>query len=151
MSGPSLSILGTLVLLKVELQLSQSQHCVLDNIKILGSAVSCMTLAYCYRLTHLVAFTMHDHSTQKDIINTYLYFMLLHNNLDPDKTFEDTCQQFNIDVAVILALQETHYLNGWDHRVPKAGNLHLAWEYAKDPADHYRYYRFHFLCWYYLV
>jgi hypothetical protein len=51
---------------------------------------------------------------------------------------EEACQQFGIDVDTIIAIEQTQYLNG-HHPVPKAGNLHLAWQYAQNPDDHHRF------------
>jgi hypothetical protein len=77
--------------------------------------------------------------TRQEIIHAYLILMLSRNIFTPYETLEEACQQFNVDVNVILALHETRYLNGREHRVPKSGQLHLAWEYAEDPADHARF------------
>ena len=77
--------------------------------------------------------------TRQEIIHAYLILMLSRNIFTPYETLEEACQQFNVDMNVILALHETRYLNGREHRVPKSGQLHLAWEYAEDPADHARF------------
>jgi len=65
--------------------------------------------------------------------------MLTRNLFTPHHSLEEACQQFNVDAKIILALAETRYLNGQDHHVPKAGNMHLSWKYAQDPNDHPRF------------
>ena len=42
------------------------------------------------------------------------------------------------DFAILSALQTTRYLQA-RNPVPKAGNLHLAWEFARDPNQHHRF------------
>jgi len=39
---------------------------------------------------------------------------------------------------MVLTILLTCYLNG-RHHVAKQGNLHIAWEYAQNPADHHRF------------
>jgi len=65
-----------------------------------------------------------------------IFLMLSQNIFTPYKNIEEACQQFNVDLNTLLALHTTCYLNGQDHRVPKSGQMHLAWEYASNPADH---------------
>ena len=38
-------------------------------------------------------------------------------------------------MEILDGIQNTHYLQSCVH-VPKQENLHLAWEYAQNPADH---------------
>ncbi|KAG6834449.1 hypothetical protein H0H93_009567 [Arthromyces matolae] len=77
--------------------------------------------------------------TRENIIHTYLALMLCQNSIFPSTTFEEACLRFNADVSIILALYETCYLNGRDHKVPKASQLPLAWQYVEDPQDHNRF------------
>ncbi|KAG6817989.1 hypothetical protein H0H93_006887 [Arthromyces matolae] len=77
--------------------------------------------------------------SRQDIIHTYLVVMLCQNSFTPFQSFEDACLRFNADATTVLALYNTRYLNGRDHRVPKAGQLPLAWKYAEDPQDHSRF------------
>jgi len=37
-------------------------------------------------------------------------------------------------LTILLKILLTRYLNG-RHRVPKQGNLHIAWNYTKNPKD----------------
>ena len=55
---------------------------------------------------------METPETQQEIIYAYLILMLSQNIFTPYGTLEEACQQFNVDMNVILALHETHYLNG---------------------------------------
>jgi len=82
---------------------------------------------------------MSSPATRDDATMAYLYFMLTRDLTNPFPSIEAACHQFNIDIAVLYALQDVCYLSGRDHHVPKAGNMHLAWEYARDPADHHRF------------
>lgn len=77
--------------------------------------------------------------TREEVIHAYLLSMAMRNIFTPYQTLEEACQQFNVDINIIQTLHETRYLNGRDHRVPKAGNVHLAWEYAQHPSDHHRF------------
>lgn len=77
--------------------------------------------------------------TRQDILHSYLVLMATRSIFTPYESLEDACQQLDVDMKIILALQETRYLQGRDHRVPKAGNMHLAWEFAQNPADHHRF------------
>jgi hypothetical protein len=72
-------------------------------------------------------------------INAYLLMMLTRGLFGQYGTLQEACQQFNIDVNVLFALHETRYLNGRDQRLPKAGNMHLAWVFKEDPALHGRF------------
>ena len=47
-------------------------------------------------------------------------------------------EQVDLDVSMVLTILLTYYLNG-HHRVPKQGNLHIAWDYAQNPADHHQF------------
>jgi hypothetical protein len=77
--------------------------------------------------------------TRIEVVEAYLMTMIALNNFQPHLSFEEACMQFNIDTATILSGYETRYLNGRQHKVPKAGSLHLAWKYLKDPMDHHRF------------
>ncbi len=74
---------------------------------------------------------------RQEAISAYLLMMLSRDLFGPYGTFQEACQQFNVDVNLLLALHETRYLNGRDNHVPKAGNMHLAWEHKEDPAAMY--------------
>jgi hypothetical protein len=53
----------------------------------------------------------------------------------PPRSLDQHVHNLQLDISVLLTLIQTRYLNGCP-RVLKAGNLHLAWEYAKDPATY---------------
>lgn len=53
----------------------------------------------------------------------------------PPKTPEEAASEFDLDMMCILAIQHFRYL-GERPPMVKAGSLHLAWEYAQNPA-HY--------------
>ncbi|KAF8241129.1 hypothetical protein L208DRAFT_1352184 [Tricholoma matsutake] len=78
-------------------------------------------------------------SLHKEVLTAYLMFMVMRNIFTPFRNLEEACRQFDLDVQAIVTLLETRYLNGDRHPVPKARNLHLAWEFAQNPADHHRF------------
>lgn len=43
----------------------------------------------------------------------------------------------NSKLNILQSIQHTRYLRGREHHVMRLGNLHLAFEYAKDKADHF--------------
>ena len=73
---------------------------------------------------------------RQEAISAYLLMMLSRNLFGPYGTFQEACQQFNVDVNLLLALHESCYLNIRDNHVPKAGNMHLVWQHKEDPALH---------------
>jgi hypothetical protein len=77
-------------------------------------------------------------SLHRDAINAYLLLMISHTLFTPFRDLEEACHQFGVDINTIIAIEQTRYLNG-RHPVPKAGNLHLAWQYAQNPDDHHRF------------
>jgi hypothetical protein len=79
---------------------------------------------------------MATQQTHDKFIHMYLLLMLVKNTFARYESFVEACQHFNVDVQFILVLSTTCYLNGRHHRVPKASQLHLAWKYASNPADH---------------
>lgn len=75
---------------------------------------------------------------RRELINAYLLLMVTRTLFTPFRDLEEACQQFGIDVNTIIMIEQTRYLNG-RHPIPKAGNLHLAWQYAQNPDDHHRF------------
>jgi len=71
-------------------------------------------------------------------LNEYLLYMMAHDILTPPEkqSLQHVMEQADLDISAVLAILLTRYLNG-QHRVPKSGNLHIAWEYVKNPADHH--------------
>ncbi|KAJ7590167.1 hypothetical protein C8J56DRAFT_1048336 [Mycena floridula] len=50
---------------------------------------------------------------------------------------EQILASLHADVKILTALCKICYLQA-QPPVPKAGNLHLAWQFAQDPAHHYK-------------
>ena len=75
-------------------------------------------------------------SAHKDMIRSYLLLMVAREAFTPSQTIEEASQCLDMDINSLIMILQTHYLNG-RHSVPKAGILHLAWEYAQNPADHH--------------
>jgi len=53
--------------------------------------------------------TVHTH---KDVLYAYLVLMLAQNIFTPYESLEEACQQFNVDLNMVIALYATCYLNG---------------------------------------
>ena len=71
-------------------------------------------------------------------MNAYAISMATRLVFQPYVDLEAASQQLFNDATILLALQETRYLQA-RIPVPKAGNIHLAWEYAQEPAHHHRF------------
>lgn len=66
------------------------------------------------------------------VLRSYLYSMLMQNLFSSSRKLEDMCCCLNVDLDIIRMIQKTCYFKERPH-VLKAGNLHLAWEYAHSP------------------
>lgn len=77
-------------------------------------------------------------TTREELLEAYMAFMAVQLTLLPPKSSQELLQQLQRDCAAIHTIMTTRYLNP-RIPVPKAGQLHLAWEYAKDPAHHHRF------------
>ena len=93
-------------------------------------------------ITRLKAIDIGTHITMpclslcQETINAYLLLMISCTLFTPFHDLEEACHQFGVDINTIIAIEETCYLNG-QHPDPRAGNLHLAWQYAQNPDDHH--------------
>ncbi len=58
--------------------------------------------------------------------------------MTPSSTLDiaEACIQLQNDIEMFRKIQDTCYLNP-QTSVPKDGSMHLAWDYAKDPAHHH--------------
>ncbi|KIK14034.1 hypothetical protein PISMIDRAFT_117742 [Pisolithus microcarpus 441] len=77
-------------------------------------------------------------SLHEQYLHYYMLFMAFRDLHQPHMTIEEAAQQLNLHISCILAIQQTHYLQGRSS-VPRAGNFHVAWEYAQSPSDYHRY------------
>lgn len=70
---------------------------------------------------------------------SYIKFMAVRDLINPpgDDVYL-IAEQVKHDLAILDAIKTTQYLRGRPD-VQKAGNLHLAWEYAQNPEDHGRF------------
>jgi hypothetical protein len=64
--------------------------------------------------------------------------MITHTSFTLFCDLEEACQQFDIDINTIITIEQTRYLNR-HHPIPKAGSLHLAWQYAQNLDDHHQF------------
>lgn len=77
-------------------------------------------------------------SQHRRILKAYAYYIMSRSVMFPAKTLDKLVRELALDMETIKVIVQTRYLNG---RPPvlKAGNLHLAWEYAQSPQDHHRF------------
>jgi hypothetical protein len=71
-------------------------------------------------------------------LRVYLLFMVLRTLTNPELTPEEAALLLDCDISCILLIRQTRYLQGRSP-VAKAGNIHLAWEFALNPSDHHRF------------
>jgi len=79
--------------------------------------------------------TYHSQVIRQYLLSTILRDIILPA---PDHDLEQITENLNFDISVILAIRNTRYLQTRS-KVPKSGNLHLAWEYSKNLEDHSRF------------
>src|SRR5258705_188950 len=89
-------------------------------------------------------------TVHEQYLNEYLIYMMAQDILTPpDKqSIQLLIEQTDVDISIILAILLTRYPNG-RHRVLKAENLHIAWDYAENPADHHRFIHLCITCYTY--
>ena len=75
-------------------------------------------------------------SSREAIIDAYLMCMVTRDIYAPYTVLEEANARFILDASII---QSIDYLNGRNRKVPKMGNLPLAWEYAQSPENHHRF------------
>ncbi|KAF8800519.1 hypothetical protein BYT27DRAFT_7041428, partial [Phlegmacium glaucopus] len=83
---------------------------------------------------------MPSQTVHKQLLNDYIMSMMFRQLFTPPKrrTIKHMRQESMLDLDSLIAILSSRYPNG-QHRVPKAGNLHLAWEYAQNPSDYHRF------------
>jgi hypothetical protein len=75
---------------------------------------------------------------RRRVITTYVLHMMARHLCLPPKSLEEHVRTLQLDITILLFLIQTRYLRDRS-RVLKAGNLHLAWEYAQDPSAYNRF------------
>ncbi|KAF7367676.1 DDE Tnp4 domain-containing protein [Mycena sanguinolenta] len=87
---------------------------------------------------HLLSAFMVRKTVHEQVTDAFIMSMALQCLLLPPKTAEEHAERLGLDIATLIAIAQTRYLNG---RPPvlKIGNLHLAWAYAQSPSDHQRF------------
>jgi hypothetical protein len=68
-------------------------------------------------------------------LQNYILHMILRSIFQPPQTPEEAACEFDLDITCILAIRHFRYLRE-RLPMPKAGLLHLAWEYAQNPLHH---------------
>jgi len=76
---------------------------------------------------------VHDRVTK-----SFLGHLAIQEILNPshELPLNDVLLQLQANIATFRKIKNTRYLQDRTS-IPKAGNIHLAWEYAKDPAQHH--------------
>lgn len=77
-------------------------------------------------------------SYRKRVLRSYALYMLSRMLVLPALTLERMLHDTQLHADNVRLIIQKRYLRS---RLPvkKAGNLHLAWEYAQNPADHHRF------------
>jgi hypothetical protein len=67
-----------------------------------------------------------------------MFYMVLRTIFLRARDLEQACRELKLDITILLLIQQTRYLR---NRSPvlKAGHLHLAWNYARDPKHRLRF------------
>ena len=76
-------------------------------------------------------------NVRDQVLRAYTLHLAMHNTLLPPHeldTFE-MITRLQADIEMFQKLRNTRYFNPRT-KIPKSGSLHLAWEYAKNPAHH---------------
>lgn len=75
---------------------------------------------------------------REQVLEAYLAYMAIQLSTLPTRSAQKLLDQLKADCVCIHTILTKRYLNP---RPPvlKSGNLHLAWEYARDPAMHERF------------
>ncbi|KAF8816058.1 hypothetical protein BYT27DRAFT_7221782 [Phlegmacium glaucopus] len=83
---------------------------------------------------------MPSQTGHKQLLNDYVMSMMFRQLFTPPerRTIKHMRQESMLDLDSLIAILSSCYPNG-RHRVPKAGDLHLAWEYAQNPSDHHHF------------
>ncbi|KAF8142833.1 hypothetical protein K438DRAFT_1994543 [Mycena galopus ATCC 62051] len=77
---------------------------------------------------------------REQVKQTYLTHSILWDTLAPPDddaglALDEILANLTADIVALRAIDQTRYLRERNH-IPKAGNLHIAWEYAQDPSLH---------------
>lgn len=80
---------------------------------------------------------MPQESYRNQMKRSYLTHMVLRDVFalvdDDAGALDEILARLSADIISLRAIEQTRYLHERNH-IPKAGNLHLAWEFAQDPA-----------------
>lgn len=70
---------------------------------------------------------------RRKLLRAYLMYMFFRDTFTRVEALDSYFHQFELDCTLLLLIQRIRYLRGRP-KVPKAGNLHLAWHYARNPV-----------------
>lgn len=80
---------------------------------------------------------MGHETLHNQVLESYIKHLTLCNSMAPSIGLDiaEVCLQLQNDIAMFCKIQDTHYLNPCTS-ISKDGSLHLAFQYAEDPAHH---------------
>ena len=73
-----------------------------------------------------------------EVLENYIKHITLRISITPPMSVDiaQVCIQLQHDIEMYQKIRDTRYLNPRTS-IPKAGSIHMAWEYASDPAHHH--------------
>ena len=77
-------------------------------------------------------------TTRDEFLGAFVQYLMLRNVLSPpeDLDLDELLHRLHTDMQLFGLITSARYLNDRTS-IPKAGSLHLAFEYAKNPAHHH--------------
>ena len=80
---------------------------------------------------------MPKQNLHNEVLRTYVLHLMHRDALHPphELATEELLLQLQADLELYRSIKNARYLSACTS-IPKAGTLHLAWEYAKDPSHH---------------
>ncbi|KAF9032579.1 hypothetical protein BJ165DRAFT_1410751 [Panaeolus papilionaceus] len=103
------------------------------------SKPACVLFQFVTMLTETVAMP-HHRTIKGQILDTYMNYISLQNLLmvsDPDIIdLDEALIQLHQNITLFNKIRNTRYFNPREP-IPKAGNIHLAFEYAENPNQHH--------------
>ncbi|KZT32103.1 hypothetical protein SISSUDRAFT_994395 [Sistotremastrum suecicum HHB10207 ss-3] len=73
-------------------------------------------------------------SRRRRLLLSFQHYVILRDLISPPEDYEVYSQLLLSDLVLCFRILNTRYLSART-RIPKSGNLHLAWHYAQSPQD----------------
>ena len=81
---------------------------------------------------------MPSQSYRQQLLDAFLLSIMIEDVISPPETLEEASDKLQQNLEIISLIEQTCYLQD-QPSVPKYGNIHLAWDYAADPAHHHHF------------